>query len=205
MKLLLCIFFSLILVICCPTSLFSQERDPSNRPPPADSSYPFKSNPILYWVSAGWGGSLTIDDIALAYGILINAEHGHHIFSVRAIYSAGIQDIILPHERTFDAALLYGIGTYTEGDKLWFANASFGLGYYALTKRIFVRQDTINVSTHDVYKGEPDKGIGLAWQIQIFSRFSESTHLGFGLTFLGNINRAKSFAMILYSLEILIY
>ena len=99
----------------------------------------------------------------------------------------------------FDAGLLCGYGGHST---LCFASASVGLAYVFVNQRIFVRQDTTNTFSKDIYKSEISYNIGIPWQAHLFTKFSELSKTGIGLTIGGNINKSRSLFYVLFSLEI---
>ena len=200
MKYLLKLAFFFLFFFYSSNDIIGQQQDSSKALVKIDSLSQTKPWLTVFWVSLGIGSSATINDLAPAFTALFSVKKGPHFFSARVINSQGIQNITLPHEKTFDAGILYGIGFHRE---LWFGNASIGLAYTATTKSIF---DHIDSTTSPVEKLEVDhaelfRGLGLAWQLQLFSKFSDSSDLGIGIIACGNINKSFPFWMLLFSLE----
>jgi hypothetical protein len=158
-----------------------------------------KSQPILWWLSFGLGGSSISEANQFTYciGAIMTLKSGSNFFSAGVIHDQGIH-LLSPNQMIFDARALYGIGFHRE---LWFGNASAGLAYTATTKRIFDHVDSSGAVPEDIYRGELFRGVGFAWQGQLFSKFSDSSHVGLGITICGNINKSFSFWMLLFSLE----
>ena len=166
-----------------------------------DSTSQIARPSIIYWVTLGLGSSASINDFAAAEGAVFYVKHNINFFSGRVIYSQGVQNITLPHEKTFDAGILYGIGFYRD---LWFGNASIGVAYTATTKSVFDHIDSSfshSSGLVEINRAELFRGIGLAWQAQLFSKFSDSSDVGMGITVCGNVNKSFPFWMLLFSLE----
>src|SRR5438094_10426858 len=73
----------------------------------SDSTNSLNYPHTFYWLSLGLGASGTINDIAPAFGALFSLNYNFNIFTARVINSQGVQDISLPHEKTFDVGILY--------------------------------------------------------------------------------------------------
>lgn len=167
-----------------------------------------KTRTSCFWVALGFGPSVTIEDeMPYALCAILNGEYLHHFFSARIIYAAGNpridyyagNQVILPYEENFDTGVLYGYGAH---NSLWFFNAAIGLAYTSVTKKKFYVKPGI---PYDVFRVEASYGIGLPWQIQIFSKFTKYSAFGMGLSICGNVNKFQSFLNIIYALEVGLY
>lgn len=192
------VFYFFIFTFCLLSVLFAQQQDSVKMKLAADSISVSKSKQSLWYLSLDYGGSNITEstDFSACIGASVSAEFGHNLFTARVVHDQGV-NLATPNPMVFDAGLLYGYGIH---NTLWFENTSVGLAYTATTKRIFVRQDTI-FPQNNVYRGELFRGIGFAWQAELFSKFSDSSSAGLGITLCGNINKSLPFWMILFSLK----
>ena len=183
---------------CLGSTILAQGKDNLKEKNTTDTISRFKSPPSVYWITLGYGACVTIDDEApVSFCTILNAQYNHHVFSARVVYGSGQQTNKLPHEEVFDAGILYGYGKY---DSLWFVNASIGLAYTFVTKRIYLAPGNAQTLPFDVYRAERTKSIGLPWQLQAFSKFSASADFGLGIIFCGDINKLRSFLTVYLSL-----
>jgi hypothetical protein len=198
-KYILAIFILLTASIAMVNVLRGQQRDSSPITVAIDSVSNSKSQPILWWLALGYGASNISEsgDFSACVGALVTVEFGNNFFSARVVHDQGV-NVWTPNQMVFDAALLYGIGFHRE---LWFGNASVGLAYTATTKRVFDHTDSTGAFPQEVDRGELFRGIGFAWQAQVFSKFSDSSKVGLGVTVCGNVNKSLPFWMLLLSLE----
>jgi hypothetical protein len=158
-----------------------------------------EKNPKAYWLGLAFGGVNIDDEAPMAVAAIFNVQYSHNLFSARVVSGSGFQENKLPHEKIFDAGLLYGYGIH---DSLWYANISAGLAYVTATKRNYMGQDTSGAFPVDIYEAEKVKAVGIPWQIQIFSKFSSSSKIGLGLFVCGDINKPRSFFSIQISLDV---
>ena len=154
----------------------------------------------LYWLSFAYGSCNIDDELPILLGGAVTADLDHNVLTARIVYGSGQQANKLPHEQIFDVGLLYG---YSIDGQLWHLNASVGLGFTYAVKRIFDHQDSGAVSPIDIYRSESKQSIGLPWQIQVFSKFSESSKFGLGLELLGDINAYRSFVGFMFTLLVI--
>ena len=175
----------------------AQEQDSLKNRQFADSVSKSNPNKIVWWLTLGYGASTVTDgEIGAGLGALITVKYDYHFFSARIIHDQGVRDDVFPRQLIFDVGLLYGIGFHRE---LWFGNASVGVAYTATTKSVF---DHINpIFKNEIDKAELYRGIGLAWQLQVFSKFADTSPAGIGLTIFGNVNKSFPFWGFLLSLE----
>ncbi|MFI5264944.1 MAG: hypothetical protein ACHQM6_10555 [Candidatus Kapaibacterium sp.] len=190
------VFFSILLFAI--SIAFAQEQNSTKANGIGDPV----SGSRFWWLTLGYGASTVSDaEIGLGVGAIITAEYGHHFFSARIIHDQGAREDVYPKQLIFDTGLLYGIGTH---NTLWFGSAAVGVAYTATTKSVFDHLDSS--FTHagnpvDVDRPELFRGIGFAWQLQLFSRFSDSSPVGMGVTICGNINRSFPFYLLMISFE----
>ncbi|MDP4219649.1 MAG: hypothetical protein Q8916_05340 [Bacteroidota bacterium] len=152
----------------------------------------------FFWTTFGLGGSTIKDDEApIGLAIIECAQYGSNTYLARITYGTGGQENKLPHERVFDAGLLYG----KQGrHNLWYGSIAIGLAYVFVTKRIFDHQVPGTFEPEDVYRAETTHTVGVPIHLQFFSKFSESTGAGIGLTICANVNLSRSFGLFLFSL-----
>jgi hypothetical protein len=191
------VFF--IIFIQMVNILRARQPDSSNAEVIINSVSHTKSQTLLWWLTLGYGVS-TVSDLKLqGLCALITLESGYHFFSTRVVHDQG--DYFFPLQRIFDAGLLYGIGSH---HTLWYRNISLGMAYTSTAKNVLDHIDSSYSHSGvpvDIYRSEPYRGIGFAYQVQLFSKFSEISPAGLGLTMLGNVNKSFTFWMLLLSLE----
>ena len=163
-----------------------------------DSSTKIIADSLIGWFTLGWGASTVTDgEFATAVGMSPYLGYGHNTFCFRIMYDQGTAANKIPHEEVFDFGLFYG---YNLRSSNAVASFVFGPAYGYVKQRIFDKQDTVNSFPVDHYSAKTTRIFGLGWQVQGFLRFSDSSGVGLGLTFGGNVNSTRSFNLFLLSI-----
>lgn len=153
---------------------------------------------IQKWATIGLAaGSMHKDDYM---GIMggYDVQLHHHLFTIRFIGGKSGYEDYYEMERFFETGLLYGYGV---NNSLWYANISAGLAYISMARNIFSSSSGGTTSSKVKIGEEKLKGIGLPWQGRIFSKFSDSSNAGMGITLCGNVNQFGSFWALLLTIE----
>lgn len=175
------IFFmmlSIIFIFFC-TGLLSAENN--------------ESEGHYFWVNLGAGMSLGADpdgDICISPGIVMSYLAGTHLFSLR--YAHSYEFNILgssPANEVMDIGLLYGIIARNE---IGFASISAGLGGVSGIKRV---GDYMTG-----YMGKKFFTMGVPLEAQLF--LDPFGFLGVGLYAFANVNLEKSFAGVLFCIQL---
>ena len=138
----------------------------------------------------------------IGFSASYNFQLSHHLFTGRIITGKSYQELKLPVEKIFETSLLYGYGV---NDSRTYANISVGFAYVSISRRIFDHKDSSSYPTFDVYHSQQFHDVGIAWQANVFTKFSDSSKLGFGVSLSGNVNKPGSFFFLLFNIEYIIF
>lgn len=148
------------------------------------------------WLAFGFGGGRILEAAIVSVTASYNIQFSHNLLTARLISGVSYDNNQSP---VFEAGLLYGYGV---NNSLWYANVSVGLAYISITRRVFVREEPGPIKPVNIYRVEEyNKNIGIPWQGQVFSKFSDSSSVGMGIMLCGNVNKAGSLFSTFFTLE----
>ncbi len=176
--------YALILCIAFPLTLQSQI---------VDSVSASGRDTIInkWWVTVGFGAGYVTnyDDHFVTFQASFSRKLSHHLITGRFASGIGDNMVRFPRPAFIDIGAMYG---FTIDNNLWFLNLSVGLSYIRIKKRILRGQQDYGSYMVDVYGSETSGTIGMPWQWQIFSWFTETSRIGLGFAVGGNVNSIQS-------------
>jgi hypothetical protein len=163
-------------------------------------SYPPQEAPPSMWFTLGYGSS-KINYLAVLVSFAGEVEK-HHLLTSRFIVGFGDAAGKMPPETFYDMGVLYG---YSNDNILWFINVSAGLSCVIYNQRILESQDISGPFPRDIFKIKSHVVPAIPLQLQIYSRFSETSGGGLGFNIGGSINKIRSNFFLTFSLIVGFY